>query len=1460
MLYFFGLLIVLSISVGATIPNHPSNNEHLNLHKRETESPEYIIKIDSDNGEDNATCLPTPTNKQRIVPCRSLNYSFQYVYSGIDGSVIFSLVSPKYDLSSNETFQNLKHPISIIGNSSTINQPVIVQCTAPKSSGLTFLHSSNITIKYVRFVGCGAVHSSTSRDYTQPKMQMLLINVTLYFYNCSDVDMYRVEVVNSSQATGVVMYDTNGQIQVTECIFYNNSANDSIPGGGGFAVEFTYCSPGDTGCHNNYKFYNSGYRSINVAAEYTFTDCHFEKNVARGQSYTSSAGNLIFASLANHTAVGRGGGLSVYFKGVARNKLVSINNCDFIRNSAVWGGGLLIEMDDNTISNSIQISHCNFTGNHAFFNEDFGTGGGGLRIATTLYFWDCTYLMKNYSRNEILVEYSDFIGNKAIQGGAISFSVARQRWSYLSQVTYLLVLGCTFDSNRAQIGSAVSGTLYPVFSEGFIAPVTFCDCSFLSNRIRILYDRNLTNTLKSHPAGMGAVYMSEVAAIFSNHVTFMDNHGTALVAIGAQVNFDGTCAHFSNNSGSTGGALALLGASSILTGPKTSMEFTDNYASIYGGAIYNQYISKEDLKSSVDCFFRYSDPFVGPFNWSAHFRFSRNSAKKLGNSIYSTAALPCLWAKPSTNGNYQSEYIFCNQQQWTFTDSYCKKQVYTEAHNVSLWANKTLPIKVYPGRGIFLPLDAFDDFNHTVTDDTVYAADIQSEYAKVEPSFTYVAHNYIIITGVPGKNVNMSMYTAGSRTTYIKLSLQIELCPPGFEYESENDSDMEIYLINNNKPDKYSSCKCPAKTVFNGNLRCLEHEFHSQIRNGYWIGVLESDGKNDTQDFQPELLMGLIPQYYVTKGPYGNEYINISMDYNFTKFNEKICGGVNRNGTLCGTCYDGYAVAINSRTYECVLCNNTIAQKVGYAAAYIALTYLPILGMFFAIIIFNFKLTSSAALSFVLFAQMIGSGVFNLTADEAFYLNNTNVDRMEKAYTVVYGFFNLNSLAFLMKPICISERLTTLDVLALEYVVAAFPIAMIIMIYLVHRCKALKCSCYERRRRNRQLRGAGISSTTTVQSTDTMQKSAGIRGPKSTLIHTFIAFLFLSYTKFSLASMFTISITRLFDKDGYSRGSDYLHVYYAGHLRFSDHKYLFPYGILAILILIFIVILPPLLLLGPIQVIDWLIDKRGFRWLQRLWPSITIHTFLDTFQGFYKPNRRFFSGIYFLFRLAIFLNFSFSQTVIERYIFQQIAVMILVVLVALFRPYIRDFYNYLDVLVLSNLGILNVLAIFIHNKRFSSFPYKVYVVECILVWLPLVYMLCYAVWNRVHKRKQYTVVKDKFIRLINPTKFSREEGTSEEREQFLGNNPDIFTDKSLDESLQINTNEDPDERLFRRATKRNRYRSTNQNQPHADTRAGRSVSTTVVSMLEGSEKDLVKRDSGTSTGGSSRSGFDSNDS
>ena len=69
--------------------------------------------------------------------------------------------------------------------------------------------------------------------------------------------MVYVNVSNSPNATGVVMYDTNGTNKIIDSTFQNNiilynTTTTPSPngGGGGFYVEFTYCKPGNKDCNN----------------------------------------------------------------------------------------------------------------------------------------------------------------------------------------------------------------------------------------------------------------------------------------------------------------------------------------------------------------------------------------------------------------------------------------------------------------------------------------------------------------------------------------------------------------------------------------------------------------------------------------------------------------------------------------------------------------------------------------------------------------------------------------------------------------------------------------------------------------------------------------------------------------------------------------------------------------------------------------------------------------------------------------------------------------------------------------------------------------------------------------------------------------------------------------------------------------------------------------------------------
>ena len=897
---------------------------------------DYIVTIDPDNEKavDNKTCHPPGSYQGEYsrVPCKSLDYAFQMFHSL--SSVAFYLASPSdtYYLTFTHNVTN-QYNVGFYGNDSLYPLNPTVKCK--HNVGLSFTNSSNIMFSNVEFFNCGSMQISTSKDfsYTQSNgTQFLTIRVGLYFYNCSDIKMYHVQVLNGPQATGVVMYDTDGIIEVKSCTFANNTvrSDGSQAGGGGFTVEFTYCKPGDITC-NDTK-YDSVYRRRNMNSVYLFDNCTFEENVAHNMK---SNGHYVVPTKTGHDATGRGGGLGIFFKGDAMNNSVSIVDSYFIANSGVWGGGLRVEMTDNTVNNTVSLLQCEFDQNY-IVSAKYGrsTGGGGMHIALTTHYWDNVH--KNKSKSKIHIKDCTFSRNRAVEGGAICFTAARQHGISTDRAIEVLVLNSSFESNQGKLGSALMLTNFPIFSTGVMPQVKFCDCKFLNNVL-------LHDTIAVHQAEMAAIYISEVPVGFHNVTTFYNNTGTALVVVGSQVDFNGSTAHFEKNKGSDGGAIALLGTTSILIGPNTNMTFVDNTASRYGGAIFNRYISNEDLKSTADCFLRYTEPFVDPSRWKAHFYFSGNKAAQDGCSIFSTSVYPCLWSEhnlPQVNFSK----VFRWNDYWKYENQKCEDEIYTEPKKFTFnnWS-LTDPMTFFPGQTFRVPLEAWDDFDHNVTNYTVYSASVLDPVAEVDPGYAYITSNYIRITGEPGNNITLVMRIEGSQKFLVTFNLTILECPPGFVHSQKAD---HYHFENISNTAKEIRCECPPDNrTYQGHLKCHSELFKSKIDISYWYGpvnVKESGDENSTTH-----LMGIAPFAYRFTSRDMEFVLNttsIDLPSNRDEVEETLCGNVSRRGVLCGECVEGYAVAVNSPTYECVPCDGnstTPGEFIKHLCAYCLLYTSP---------------------------------------------------------------------------------------------------------------------------------------------------------------------------------------------------------------------------------------------------------------------------------------------------------------------------------------------------------------------------------------------------------------------------------------------------------------------------------------------------------------------------------------
>ena len=104
-----------------------------------------------------------------------------------------------------------------------------------------------------------------------------------------------------------------------------------------------------------------------------------------------------------------------------------------------------------------------------------------------------------------------------------------------------------------------------------------------------------------------------------------------------------------------------------------------------------------------------------------------------------------------------------------------------------------------------------------------------------------------------------------------------------------------------------------------------------------------------------------------------------------------------------------------------------------------------------------------------------------------------------------------------------------------------------------------------------------------------------------------------------------VIISELFDEAGMSR---YHEAYLAGHLSLSSCDFVVPLGMVAIVVLIhvFIVLLHPLLVLGPLHSMDRLLDKLKYSLFCKS-IKLHIHIFPQYFPRV-QAYLRFFVGLY----------------------------------------------------------------------------------------------------------------------------------------------------------------------------------------------------------------------------------------
>ena len=383
-------------------------------------------------------------------------------------------------------------------------------------------------------------------------------------------------------------------------------------------------------------------------------------------------------------------------RGLSFNNSVTVENCTFVGNSAVRRGAISALFHNRASHNFLNVKWCTFKENHASL-----TSGG----AVLLSFYSVGGEIAN---NFISVQNTNFIGNSAEFGGAVSFFTSRTRSNQNS------FTNCSFVKNSASAGGAVY--LKPIFWNSIYdcsSPTVFLyNCSFINNKV----SANLFNVAATESAlESGILDLDSLQLDLVKNVLFVENKGSGIFAVSSDIRvLESTEVKFIHNRARNGGAISLLHSSVLELHPESQVVFDSNSASESGGAIYATLSHPTEYLLSQRCFIRHRGMnSTLPYStnkgiidiWNISLQHNNNSAK-YGDYIFTDSISPCL----SHISEIVNALLSVDELKSFMQGHYEKLEVATSPAII----NFTLPAHISPGEVIDINPTALDDLDQEI--------------------------------------------------------------------------------------------------------------------------------------------------------------------------------------------------------------------------------------------------------------------------------------------------------------------------------------------------------------------------------------------------------------------------------------------------------------------------------------------------------------------------------------------------------------------------------------------------------------------------------------------------------------------------------------------------------------------------------------------------------------------------
>ena len=485
------------------------------------------------------------------------------------------------------------------------------------------------------------------------------------------------------------------------------------------------------------------------------------------------------------------------------------------------------------------------------------------------------------------------------------------------------------------------------------------------------------------------------------------------------------------------------------------------------------------------------------------------------------------------------------------------------------------------------------------------------------------------------------------------------------------------------------SCECGNN--LKGIVRCVHETNLTELLSPYCMTTSVTITSSNSSVNSSCPLVGICPYNY-----HGADIRHryASVPANISKLNEHMCSVLNRTGLLCAHCKDGLGPAVLSYELQCLECKDSPYGWMLFAF----LAFFPVTVLFLLMVVFQVHGTSPS-LSIIVFGSQILTCSVQIDIYYDYAGKSLTLFRVLKLIGLtIAGFWNLDFFRYVIPRFCVSNELTTLHVVALDYLVACYPLILIALTYICIELHAKNCRLvvclwkrfnlcfsYCRRRWN----------------------------PKTTIIHAFSTFLVLSYSKLLFISLNLLASTRLYDINGQRIGHTVVYLNASIPYLSDTHR---PYAILAFLILSTLIAIPPLiLLLYPTKLFQKCLGLCRMQWHP-------LHAFADTFQGYYKDGTngtkdyRSFAGFYLILRILVLtvnrINFRYSWFV------GIVCPIVISLLFALLRPYKNIWYTVLDCFMMALMALLEFWILYSDLTDVISVPHPLlYIVGIIPVIL-----------------------------------------------------------------------------------------------------------------------------------------------